>query len=316
MILGRCSSELWFLARSRPKQHKSLPPRVLPSILVRQEVEILSSDPEAGAIHNTEAVGLSDDDDDVDFEESSSMSRRKRTKASNGLEKIKRPSNSSPDSSDSRSSSRRVREAITLDGTLGAQEQDGERASISGAGSSPTGGASSTAAFSASSFDLQENVERRNAFQAGLKAALPDDEISSATTAGEGGSVGIDDKEGGAGAGGANSERPDTTSSSRGKGKGAASGRVKLTPMEQQVVDLKAKHPGVLLLVECGYRYRFFGEDALAAAKVRNTLSGVASISFCVYQSRGGRQRVVLRSNPDNGGRVGGNHSLTSVCPR
>ncbi|CAM9502310.1 unnamed protein product, partial [Discosporangium mesarthrocarpum] len=38
--------------------------------------------------------------------------------------------------------------------------------------------------------------------------------------------------------------------------------------MEQQVVELKVKHPGVLLLVECGYRYRFFGEDANVAAKV------------------------------------------------
>ncbi|CAN0227940.1 unnamed protein product, partial [Laminaria digitata] len=55
-----------------------------------------------------------------------------------------------------------------------------------------------------------------------------------------------------------------------GRGKAAAAaGGVKLTPMEQQVSDLKAQHPGVLLLVECGYRYRFFGEDALAAAKVR-----------------------------------------------
>ena len=51
-------------------------------------------------------------------------------------------------------------------------------------------------------------------------------------------------------------------------------GGVKLTPMEQQVSDLKAQHPGVLLLVECGYRYRFFGEDALAAAKVRRAPTG------------------------------------------
>lgn len=248
-------------------------------------MEILSSDPEAGTAQNTEAVGLSDDEDDSDFEETPSVSRRKRTKASNGLEKTKqpRPSKRSPDSSGSGSPSRKVHEATTLDGTLEVQEQQRGSARIGGAGSSsvfsgrasPTGGASSTAAFSASSFDVQENTKRRDAFQAGLKAALPDDEISSVTKAGQGGSGdggsrSGDAKEGGAGAGGANSERSGTTSSSRGKGKGAASGRVKLTPMEQQVVDLKAKHPGVLLLVECGYRYRFFGEDALVAAKVRN----------------------------------------------
>ncbi|CAM0904859.1 unnamed protein product [Alopecurus aequalis] len=40
------------------------------------------------------------------------------------------------------------------------------------------------------------------------------------------------------------------------------------TPLEQQVADLKARHPGVLLMVEVGYRFRFFGEDAAAAAAV------------------------------------------------
>ena len=28
----------------------------------------------------------------------------------------------------------------------------------------------------------------------------------------------------------------------------------KLTPLEQQVKDLKSKHPDTLLMVECGYR--------------------------------------------------------------
>ncbi|XP_047335666.1 DNA mismatch repair protein MSH3 [Impatiens glandulifera] len=40
------------------------------------------------------------------------------------------------------------------------------------------------------------------------------------------------------------------------------------TPLEQQIVDLKSKYPDVLLMVEVGYRYRFFGEDAEAAARV------------------------------------------------
>ncbi|XP_010255451.1 PREDICTED: DNA mismatch repair protein MSH3 [Nelumbo nucifera] len=42
----------------------------------------------------------------------------------------------------------------------------------------------------------------------------------------------------------------------------------KYTPLEQQVVDLKAKYPDVLLMVEVGYKYRFFGEDADIAARV------------------------------------------------
>ena len=43
----------------------------------------------------------------------------------------------------------------------------------------------------------------------------------------------------------------------------------KLTPLEEQVIDLKAKHPNILLMIACGYRYRFFGdEDANAASWV------------------------------------------------
>lgn len=41
----------------------------------------------------------------------------------------------------------------------------------------------------------------------------------------------------------------------------------KLTPMERQVLDIKKKHPEALLVVEVGYKYRFFGEDARIAAK-------------------------------------------------
>ncbi|KAF5743544.1 DNA mismatch repair protein MSH3 isoform X1 [Tripterygium wilfordii] len=42
----------------------------------------------------------------------------------------------------------------------------------------------------------------------------------------------------------------------------------KYTPLEQQVVDLKNKYPDVLLMVEVGYKFRFFGEDAEIAARV------------------------------------------------
>ena len=31
---------------------------------------------------------------------------------------------------------------------------------------------------------------------------------------------------------------------------------------------MKTKHPGMVLMLECGYRYRFFGEDAYIAGKV------------------------------------------------
>ncbi|MEQ2277224.1 hypothetical protein XENORESO_021981, partial [Xenotaenia resolanae] len=42
------------------------------------------------------------------------------------------------------------------------------------------------------------------------------------------------------------------------------------TPLEHQVMELKQQHRDALLAVECGYKYRFFGEDAEIAAKELN----------------------------------------------
>lgn len=47
------------------------------------------------------------------------------------------------------------------------------------------------------------------------------------------------------------------------------------TPLEQQVIQLKEQHPDALLAVECGYKYRFFGEDA----EVTNT-SNIYTLPF------------------------------------
>ncbi|KAJ2892165.1 Mismatch repair protein msh3, partial [Coemansia aciculifera] len=43
---------------------------------------------------------------------------------------------------------------------------------------------------------------------------------------------------------------------------------IKYTPLEQQVLEAKEQHPDVLLAVEVGYKYRFFGEDARIASRV------------------------------------------------
>jgi DNA mismatch repair protein MSH3 len=51
----------------------------------------------------------------------------------------------------------------------------------------------------------------------------------------------------------------------KGPKKGAKTG--KLTPMELQVLDIKRKHMDTLLIIEVGYKFRFFGEDARVAAK-------------------------------------------------
>ncbi|KAK7357346.1 hypothetical protein VNO80_16630 [Phaseolus coccineus] len=48
----------------------------------------------------------------------------------------------------------------------------------------------------------------------------------------------------------------------------SSSKRLTYTPLEQQVLHLRAKHPDVLLMVEVGYRYRFFAQDAEHAARV------------------------------------------------
>ncbi|EDQ91705.1 uncharacterized protein MONBRDRAFT_22782, partial [Monosiga brevicollis MX1] len=42
----------------------------------------------------------------------------------------------------------------------------------------------------------------------------------------------------------------------------------KLTPLEKQFVDIKCQHPDALLLLEVGYKYQLFGEDAAIAAKI------------------------------------------------
>lgn len=49
------------------------------------------------------------------------------------------------------------------------------------------------------------------------------------------------------------------------KKKGAKTG--KLTPLEIQVLDIKRKHMDTLLIIEVGYKFKFFGEDARTAAK-------------------------------------------------
>lgn len=42
---------------------------------------------------------------------------------------------------------------------------------------------------------------------------------------------------------------------------------VKHTPLETQFVQLRKQNPGMLLLIECGYKYRMFDEDATAASR-------------------------------------------------
>ncbi|KZV92839.1 hypothetical protein EXIGLDRAFT_717809 [Exidia glandulosa HHB12029] len=49
------------------------------------------------------------------------------------------------------------------------------------------------------------------------------------------------------------------------------------TPLEKQVMRMKDKYPGVLLLFEVGYKYRFYGDDARVAAQ---------ALGFVCYRMR------------------------------
>ncbi len=64
---------------------------------------------------------------------------------------------------------------------------------------------------------------------------------------------------------GEDEEEDETPQPARAKKKGAKTG--KLTPMEIQFLDIKRKHMDTLLIVEVGYKFKFFGEDARVAAK-------------------------------------------------
>jgi DNA mismatch repair protein MSH3 len=59
-------------------------------------------------------------------------------------------------------------------------------------------------------------------------------------------------------------------SSSKGKRGAAASSsaKTKYTPLENQYLELRAANPGVLLAIECGYKFEFFGEDAEIAHRL------------------------------------------------
>ncbi len=46
----------------------------------------------------------------------------------------------------------------------------------------------------------------------------------------------------------------------------------KLTPLEEQVVDLKREYSDTILAIQVGYKYKFFGSDAIIASKALNIM--------------------------------------------
>jgi DNA mismatch repair protein MSH3 len=65
--------------------------------------------------------------------------------------------------------------------------------------------------------------------------------------------------------GGEDQDEDESPAPTKSRKKGAKTG--KLTPMEIQFLDIKRAHMDTLLIVEVGYKFRFFGEDARIAAK-------------------------------------------------
>ncbi|KAI2636112.1 muts domain V-domain-containing protein [Xylaria nigripes] len=60
-------------------------------------------------------------------------------------------------------------------------------------------------------------------------------------------------------------EEEETPQPAKNKKKGSKTG--KLTPMEIQYLEIKRNHMDTVLIVEVGYKFKFFGEDARVAAK-------------------------------------------------
>lgn len=66
----------------------------------------------------------------------------------------------------------------------------------------------------------------------------------------------------------ASEEAPSAKSTAKGKkGTSGKKGGTKLTPMEKQYLDIKRNHLETILVVEVGYKFKFFGEDSRIAAK-------------------------------------------------
>ncbi|KAI9924082.1 hypothetical protein ASPWEDRAFT_170381 [Aspergillus wentii DTO 134E9] len=83
------------------------------------------------------------------------------------------------------------------------------------------------------------------------------------------------------------------------KGKGTAKkGGSKLTPMEKQVIEIKKKHMDTVLVIEVGYKFRFFGEDARVAAKELSIVCIPGKFRFDEHPSEAHLDRFASASIP------------------
>ncbi|RDA90350.1 hypothetical protein CP533_3373 [Ophiocordyceps camponoti-saundersi (nom. inval.)] len=72
----------------------------------------------------------------------------------------------------------------------------------------------------------------------------------------------------------------------------------KLTPMETQFLDIKRKHMDTILIVEVGYKFRFFGEDARIAAKELSIVCIPGKLRYDEHPSEAHLDRFASASIP------------------
>lgn len=82
------------------------------------------------------------------------------------------------------------------------------------------------------------------------------------------------------------------------KGVAAKKGASKLTPMEKQFLEIKRKHLDTILIVEVGYKFKFFGEDARVAAKELSIVCIPGKMRFDEHSSEAHLDRFASASVP------------------
>jgi DNA mismatch repair protein MSH3 len=94
-------------------------------------------------------------------------------------------------------------------------------------------------------------------------------------------------------------EEPEPQPKATGKrGAAATKSKDKLTPLEKQVLAIKHKHPDTLLVVEVGYKFKFFGEDARSAAKELSIVCIPGKFRFDEHPSEAHINRFASASVP------------------
>ncbi|KAI9885647.1 MAG: Mismatch repair protein msh3 [Watsoniomyces obsoletus] len=82
------------------------------------------------------------------------------------------------------------------------------------------------------------------------------------------------------------------------KGTATKSKGTKLTPLEKQVIEIKKKHMDTVLVVEVGYKFRFFGEDARIASKELSIFCIPGKLRFDEHPSEAHLDRFASASIP------------------